>query len=532
MSEAQHSGPSWMRILGFACHQGCIFSLFYMGSNRGLELGGALFERIDLFFVLAFMCLTLALGRTAIVRLLGSNGAVPAIVTSAILLALGSLAPQIPHDIQLFALVIEGLLVGCSLALLYLAWATVLGAGSPRAIACEVFAATGFAAAICFACAFLPSAVALAIPALCALASAGVATACLMEHRKAHADGQASHTPAQGHMRLRASGKPAFSDADAHQAHAQAPAQANADPSPTPLRDDRKAAKPSLSSAFKAAGVGAMSTRMIAGAATFGIAAGFMESYRSDPGMLSTPDFPATLLILALFCIAVLQSLFVEKPTEGESLGSMYRIAMLVIMSGFLFSPLLQNSGVPGEAIVLAGYLGLVASFMSFFLVMARFSQTPPAITFAGGLFALYIGEAFGIAAANLYDTIMPDTSFSYGIMACAGLAILFAYLFLFTERDFRALSEIVDTSDEQERACAQLVERFGLSAREAEVLTLALKGRSNERIAQELFVAKSTADTHMRRIYAKCGVKGRQELIDLGERTKTELREAYHRAR
>ena len=37
--------------------------------------------------------------------------------------------------------------------------------------------------------------------------------------------------------------------------------------------------------------------------------------------------------------------------------------------------------------------------------------------------------------------------------------------------------------------------------------------------MAAELFIAKSTVDTHLRRIYGKCGVHSRQELIDLGER-------------
>ena len=522
MGEAQHGGPSWKRILGFACHQGCIFSLFYMGSNRGLALGGTVFERADLFLVLVFMCLAFAFGKAHIARALESNAATSTILASAAMLVVGTIAPQFPLNSHAIGLVIEGVLVGYPLAELFLAWSIVLGSGSPRTIACEMFAATGFASAICFACAFMPSMTQVAVPVVCAIAGSLIVALCLQE--RSHAS-----TP-QDTARTFENFPPHREAVGAHASTEETEAP-DTDPGNTP-DDSRALPKLSLSSVFKKAGVGAMSTRMIAGAVMFGIAAGFMESYRSDPGMLSTPDFPATLLILALFCVAVLQSLFVEKPTEGESLGSMYRIAMLVIMAGFLFAPLLQNSGVPGEAIILAGYLGLVASFMSFFLVMARVAQAQPALTFAGGLLALYAGEALGIAAANIYDTTMPSADFSYGIMACAGLAILFAYLFLFTERDFRALSEIVDTSDEQERACERLVERFSLSTREAEVLALALKGRSNERIAQELFVAKSTADTHMRRIYAKCGVKGRQELIDLGERTVEELRGTKPRAR
>ena len=55
-------------------------------------------------------------------------------------------------------------------------------------------------------------------------------------------------------------------------------------------------------------------------------------------------------------------------------------------------------------------------------------------------------------------------------------------------------------------------------------MLPLALRGRTSERIASELYIAKSTADTHLRRIYSKAGVHGRQELIDLGERLQNEL--------
>lgn len=68
------------------------------------------------------------------------------------------------------------------------------------------------------------------------------------------------------------------------------------------------------------------------------------------------------------------------------------------------------------------------------------------------------------------------------------------------------------------------IAQAAALSARETEVLSLALRGRTNERIAQELFIAKSTADTHLRRIYSKCGVHSRQELLDLAEKTAASL--------
>lgn len=487
MHDANQTAPSWKRIIGFACYQGCMFSLFYMGSNRGLAIGGTVFERADLLIALLFMCATLLLARKQSARILRSRGALPFIAVCAAVLAVGAFAAGVNGPLQPIAMVVEGLLVGCSLAQLFLVWGRILGQGRPRTIACEIFAGTGFSAAICFACAFLPPIVASFAPSFFSIASAAVAVLCLNDIRPTR---PASPKTAERSM------------ANTGEEHSES----------------------TLRGAFDNAGMSAVGKRMIAGAITFGIAAGFMETYRSDPGMLSTPDFPATLLILALFCIAVLQSLHAEKPTEGESLGSMYRIAMLVVMAGFLFAPVLEGSGVPGEAIVLAGYLGLAAAFMSFFLVMAETTKTDASAVFAGGIAALYAGEAGGIAAANVYDLAATTDAAAAGIMACAGLAILVAYLFLFTERDFRILSALVSASDGLVAARDAMSDRFKLSTRESEVLLLALKGRSNERIAHELVVAKSTADTHMRRIYAKCGVKGRQELIDLAEKTTEKL--------
>ena len=45
------------------------------------------------------------------------------------------------------------------------------------------------------------------------------------------------------------------------------------------------------------------------------------------------------------------------------------------------------------------------------------------------------------------------------------------------------------------------------------------LEGRSHPYIRDELFISKSTVDTHVRHIYSKTGVKSKQELIDLSKR-------------
>ncbi len=66
------------------------------------------------------------------------------------------------------------------------------------------------------------------------------------------------------------------------------------------------------------------------------------------------------------------------------------------------------------------------------------------------------------------------------------------------------------------EKLAAYLQESYGLSARETQACALLLDSRSASYIAEKLGVSLSTANTHVRHIYAKAGVSGKQELIDL----------------
>lgn len=459
--------PSARRIAGFSCYQGFLFSLFYMGANKGLSVGPFVIERADLLCTLLCALATLlAMIRfpQAANRVLESDAA---LATCAFMLMAGAFVPSFVIPSPLFGLVTEGVLVGVPMATLLGAWGRVLGLSSPRVAACEIFASTAIAGAVCFAAsAFGPGAFSLLTVALPA-ASVGM-------------------------LLVTGAGRPSSSDETPLPPHAPAGASPHAR---------------------------MLSRRMLAGALLYGVAAGFMEAYRSDPGTLTTPTLPATLLILALFCIAVLQSLLASKAHEKNPLGHTYRIVLLVTMAGFLFAPVLQNSGVPGEAIVLAGFLGLTATYLALFIAASTLAGIDSSHMFRRGFAALYAGEALGIVVSNVFDCLSFADWATYAMLAFAGLATLISYLFLFTEADFKELSAVVDVVDPMQAMHAAIVESAKLSERESEVLALALKGRTNERIARELCIAKSTADTHLRRIYAKAKVHSRQELLDYGEK-------------
>ena len=56
MGAHRRGGRASLRaVAGFACNQGFVFSLFYMGANRAFGEGILSFERADLFGTLLFM---------------------------------------------------------------------------------------------------------------------------------------------------------------------------------------------------------------------------------------------------------------------------------------------------------------------------------------------------------------------------------------------------------------------------------------------------------------------------------------------
>lgn len=64
-------------------------------------------------------------------------------------------------------------------------------------------------------------------------------------------------------------------------------------------------------------------------------------------------------------------------------------------------------------------------------------------------------------------------------------------------------------------RSAEAMGRQFLLSNREVEVLTLYALGHTQKSLAEELCVSQTTVRTHIKRIYAKCDMHSRQELLD-----------------
>lgn len=503
-------------IMGFGCNQAFLFAMLYLGSFNESGQHGFLIDRADLLCALLAMAATFALmtrERTRR-RLMGAAEglarcyALPVVAALYILVAVAVLLPAVPW---LALAAIEGLVAGIPLALLLCLWGRVLGDASIDQSVPEVFIGSALGAAICFIVAAIPLDGAYVVLYVLPVGSAA-ALRVLGAHPCAEPGKQAGDKGASAKAGQDA---PATggSDAAAGAAGDVAVGDASSD----------EAAK--------------LSGRIIAGTVVYGVATGAVEALATSAEGAGTSSLSITFVLFVLYCVAALQlyggrplSLGVRAvlPTGSDQevgpLGGAYRLAILLMAGGFVAVPLLESVGVSGVAVVLAGYLGIFSVLVSLFLIMGRVTGRDAVRSFARGFAALFFGEITGVLIGGILGALPGTFDVSAALVTLAGVAVLYAYLFLFTDRDMAALSVVVAQSDRFAEACELIARTAKLSKREAEILPLALRGRTAERIAGEFFISKNTVDTHLRRIYAKCGVHTRQELIDLGERTEAEL--------
>ena len=65
-------------------------------------------------------------------------------------------------------------------------------------------------------------------------------------------------------------------------------------------------------------------------------------------------------------------------------------------------------------------------------------------------------------------------------------------------------------------RTMEELVETYGLTRREAEILALTFQGLNNEELLEKLTISKNTLLKHLQNLYRKCGVSSRIDLLKL----------------
>ncbi|MFR7403532.1 MAG: hypothetical protein ACLUW6_02495 [Coriobacteriaceae bacterium] len=110
-------------------------------------------------------------------------------------------------------------------------------------------------------------------------------------------------------------------------------------------------------------------------------ATGAVEALATSAEGGAASSLSVTFVLFVLYCAAALQ-LYGGRPLsvgvravlptgpdqEVGPLGGAYRLAILLMVGGFVAVPLLESVNVSGVAVVLAGYLGVFSVLVSLFL--------------------------------------------------------------------------------------------------------------------------------------------------------------------
>jgi DNA-binding CsgD family transcriptional regulator len=132
---------------------------------------------------------------------------------------------------------------------------------------------------------------------------------------------------------------------------------------------------------------------------------------------------------------------------------------------------------------------------------------------FADSTMRVAIGIVLAFLVVIVYAYVLPEREISeLGNMAREQLPLASAGDEATEDKQPGAAEEVPEPADPYARARDP---RYGLSARELEVMELFAQGRSATWIAEKLSISKNTVRTHLRSVYNKLSVHTRQELLD-----------------
>lgn len=236
----------------------------------------------------------------------------------------------------------------------------------------------------------------------------------------------------------------------------------------------------------------------------------------SNESVLVKPG--AYAMVLAVVVVAHLAHRRFGSPHEYESSGDQLVLVMLPVATAIvLVSPFIDSTlaGVPFVVVNLLPYAGIAALNVLGLAAVARMAQVtarPVFSVFGWTVLACTASMGLGMALFQLLGQGAQMVSL------CVLTLYLVAMLIASIRQTYHLQAERQTAQFGVERACGRIAERYALSPRETEILAFLAHGRGAPYIGDKLCISPETVRTHTKRIYDKCGVHTKEELLDLVE--------------
>lgn len=230
--------------------------------------------------------------------------------------------------------------------------------------------------------------------------------------------------------------------------------------------------------------------------------------------------------LTAIGSIGVALVLITSKGVRGPE--ACYRLITTFLLAGALLLPApMLFPNVPAYlplAIDVAAFQCLGMGMWILVAGLCRRYQT--SCLFAFGLIraAWSAGPLVGMLIGRwLWYGVGLDIAGAFTAACTCVLLIALVNNFVFTENTLARALSIMPTDRKQrfQDRCRAVIERYGLTEREGEIMIMFAKGRNLPYVQEELCLSKSTVSTHRQHIYQKLGVHSAQEMIDLIQKEK-----------
>lgn len=220
--------------------------------------------------------------------------------------------------------------------------------------------------------------------------------------------------------------------------------------------------------------------------------------------------------------VVALALILVNTATERQA-RNCYHALVLMLVGGALLLPV--TSIYDGQTVYLPYALNDAAYScfgMFMWVLLASVCARQPRTqlrTFALVRAGWALGPLLGILLGRAVLRLTPmGTEQLFGVSVLLVLAILLASGFVFSENDLVRALDIMPFERKRrfQAKCQKVIDRYGLSEREGEIMVMLAKGRNLPYVQEQLYLSKSTISTHRQHIYQKLDIHSQQELINL----------------
>lgn len=267
--------------------------------------------------------------------------------------------------------------------------------------------------------------------------------------------------------------------------------------------------------------------RVLAFVACFSAATGVMLGTANAAGTLSELFADSVVVMMGVPCAGAFAFLCAARLAPATMLTYLDRVGVPLMIVGCIIALAVPEPFMPvGLACIMAGFV--VSDLFMWFLnaEMVSRSGRSPLEVLARSCLVEWAALALGFLVTGLAAHFGADGNGMEGLrwlFAVCAVLLVVACNFAFTSVDAVRIIEAHEGAKGEERlagACGVLAEQYGLSQRESEVMLFLASGRTVPYIQEKLTLSQSTVKTHVRSIYRKLEIDGKQSLIDLVEET------------